>query len=972
MSEDLPLRETLEQLIERLDHLERVLQANTTRLHAVELRLGLDSTPRAAQQRRPTYERLKDERDERAPPPPPTTGTPQGRATEGDETRAPDVQAAASPYDAQPAQEGQAHAPGTSGAEAGAAYAGASAQSSDASRAAAGAPTKRRDLESVIGGSWFNWVGIIAVTFGVAFFLKLAFENEWIGPGARVALGAAGGLALLYVAERLRARGLRQYAYVLSGGGLLILYLSVYAAHGFYRLINQPVAFLLMAAVTTTAVLLAVRHDALAVAILGLVGGFMTPILLRTGTDNQLGLFTYIALLDAGVLAVAYFKRWRSLDFLSFAGTVLMTLGWAAIHYRREKLWTTLVFISIFFILYALLAVFHNVLTRRPSRWFDVALLAANATLYFGAAYALLYDAGYDHVAPASHALLVSTFFTCLFYTAWRWSREDRLLTYSYVGAAVVFFTTAVAIQLELQWVTIAWAIEALMLLWVGLRSGETAPRHAALAVFGAAIVHWFAWDMREFAYGVDASFTPLLNRRALSCAVLVGALAVAARLYKRAAAAAVPEEERGTATTFFALAGNALALTLLSLDVNDYFNARLGGAAGVAADVRGRTDNARLFSFTALWAFYGATALALGLLRRITLLRFGALLLLAAACSVAVFNSIFYAATWHVPVFNHTFMGYAALIFALAACARFYTRFGGADAGERAFALPAFVLAANIFALVALSVEAIGFFDRAAASLYAAAGDRGVDTARLEEGKAFTLSLIWTLYGACAFLYGARRNARAWRYGGLLLLAATSVKLLVWDAGFYASAWHAPVLNRTFAAFALLVAALWLVARTYARSGGIFEEGANLLAVVTVAANVLALVALSAEAAGYFQSRIAAEWSRVGPGVSPASPEFDARLRDLELAKQLSLSVMWALYGGGLLVAGRLRRVRLLRLMALALLSLTTLKVFFWDLSYLDRVYRIISFIVLGLILLAVSYLYQKSQQRAAEADEG
>ena len=127
---------------------------------------------------------------------------------------------------------------------------------------------------------------------------------------------------------------------------------------------------------------------------------------------------------------------------------------------------------------------------------------------------------------------------------------------------------------------------------------------------------------------------------------------------------------------------------------------------------------------------------------------------------------------------------------------------------------------------------------------------------------------------------------------------------------------------------------------------------------VLIVIANVLAVVALSAEAAGYFDAGRAALADAV-------------RLRDLGLAKQLSLSVVWALYGAGLLVVGRVRQRRLLRVMSLALLSLTTLKVFFWDLSSLDRVYRIISFIVLGAILLAVSYLYQKSQQRASEEDE-
>src|SRR5260370_20707148 len=155
----------------------------------------------------------------------------------------------------------------------------------------------------------------------------------------------------------------------------------------------------------------------------------------------------------------------------------------------------------------------------------------------------------------------------------WRWSPDDRLLRYSYVGAAATFLTVAVAIQLELHWVTIAWGVEALMLTWVGLRSGERAARHAALAVFCVAVVHWFTWDMREFAYGVDPSFAPLLNRRALSCLVLVGMIAAAAWLYRRAGD--LDENERSIVRTFLALTGNAVALTLLALDIIDYFTAR-------------------------------------------------------------------------------------------------------------------------------------------------------------------------------------------------------------------------------------------------------------------------------------------------------------------------------------------------------------------------------------------------------------
>src|SRR5205085_3367029 len=216
----------------------------------------------------------------------------------------------------------------------------------EANPVAAGMSRAWGDLEARIGGSWFNWLGIIAVVVGVSFFLKYAFDQHWIGPLGRVLLGGVTGCAILALAERLRLSGYQAYAYVLSGGGILILYLSVYAAFGFYHLIRQPFPFALMAFVTMAAVVLAARYNAYAIAVLGLIGGFMTPRLLATNVDNEVGLFGYAALLDAGVLALAYFKRWRSLNYLAFAATWLLFAGWWFKFYDDSKLWLTLFFLT--------------------------------------------------------------------------------------------------------------------------------------------------------------------------------------------------------------------------------------------------------------------------------------------------------------------------------------------------------------------------------------------------------------------------------------------------------------------------------------------------------------------------------------------------------------------------------------------------------------------------------------------------
>jgi uncharacterized membrane protein len=215
----------------------------------------------------------------------------------------------------------------------------------------------------------------------------------------------------------------------------------------------------------------------------------------------------------------------------------------------------------------------------------------------------------------------------------------------------------------------------------------------------------------------------------------------------------------------------------------------------------------------------------------------------------------------------------------------------------------------------------------------------------------------VWTIYGAVSLFVGIKRGTRAFRIGALFLLAVTIGKVLMVDLSYYDASWHALVLNQTFATFALLVYGLASGARWY--SHGKFvdrEESKAMVPVLVAGANLLALVGLSAEALGYYTARINANALTSGP------------LGDLRLAQQLSLSLVWAIYGGAMLTIGIARRSKLLRVMALLLLGLTIFKVFLLDLSSLDRLYRIISFIVLGAILLAVSFLYQRYRQRMTE----
>jgi uncharacterized membrane protein len=217
---------------------------------------------------------------------------------------------------------------------------------------AAAAP-KSGELETRVGLTWVNRVGVLTLVLGAAFFFKYAIDNEWIGPAARVALGILAGVAALLIGEWLTRRGHVVYAQGVSGGGIAVLYLAFWASFQLYQVLPQTTAFLGMAVTTVIAGAVALRNNTHAIAALGLIGGFLTPIVLSTGEDHPWFLFSYLLLLNTGAMALARRRSWRTLCFLAFAGTVVIYHGWLAAQFTPGKRPPATVFALAFYVLFA-------------------------------------------------------------------------------------------------------------------------------------------------------------------------------------------------------------------------------------------------------------------------------------------------------------------------------------------------------------------------------------------------------------------------------------------------------------------------------------------------------------------------------------------------------------------------------------------------------------------------------------------
>ncbi|MGD0206760.1 MAG: DUF2339 domain-containing protein [Verrucomicrobiota bacterium] len=193
--------------------------------------------------------------------------------------------------------------------------------------------------EQFMGVKLFAWIGGLALFLGVAFFVKYSFDNNLVPPELRVAIGFITGLGLLVGGVVMSRKNYPALSQTLCATGVVILYAVTFACHSIYKFQFFDVipTFLLMALITTAAFLLAARLDAMVVAILGMLGGFLTPILLSTGQDNPAGLFGYIAILDAGLIVVALNRRWHFLTALAAAGTAFMQIGWAGKFFEAGK-----------------------------------------------------------------------------------------------------------------------------------------------------------------------------------------------------------------------------------------------------------------------------------------------------------------------------------------------------------------------------------------------------------------------------------------------------------------------------------------------------------------------------------------------------------------------------------------------------------------------------------------------------------
>lgn len=369
-------------------------------------------------------------------------------------------------------------------------------------------------------------VGVILSFIGVAFLLKYAIDRELVHVPIefRLLAVAAGGVALIVLGWRLRVK-MQIYALSLQGGGTGILFLTIFAALNIWHLIPATLAFFLLVALALFTGALAVLQKARSLIFLGMVGGFLAPVLVSTGQGNHVALFSYYLILNGTILGVAWFRAWRELNLVGFVFTFVIGSVWGYRYYRPEYLASTEPFLVLYFLFYQAIAILYA-LRQAPSR-----VGVVDGTLVFGTpviAFAL--QAGL--MRGSEYGLAISAAVLALFYAltaTMLYGRQGaylRILSESFIALAVAFATLAIPLALDARWTSAAWALEGAALVWVGTRQAHQLPSLA-----GAALIFFSGLAFMEHGFRHHVGW-PVLNGNVLGGVLIsAGALFAARRL---------------------------------------------------------------------------------------------------------------------------------------------------------------------------------------------------------------------------------------------------------------------------------------------------------------------------------------------------------------------------------------------------------------------------------------------------------
>ncbi|MCC6484930.1 MAG: DUF2339 domain-containing protein [Armatimonadetes bacterium] len=779
---------------------------------------------------------------------------------------------------------------------------GSSSTAGPEARATLGGAT----FESVVGGKWTLWAGSVFVFLAVALFLQWAWQ--WIGPAGRLAVGFVAGSVFVGGAALAAHRQQKWFAEGLTGTGLAIYYLSIWAGAHVYGLFPFQTAFVLMAIVTAFGVVLAVRYDAISLCLLATLGGFLTPAVLTSASSSPsspLPLLTYVAVLNAGIVGVSVFKRWRGAIQLAFISTLVLVAGWALLDYRQAMVWPIFAYLTLFELEFAGAACLYSLWRRERTPPADLALLFA-ASFFYGMFGLSVLEPRLGNY-PGAFPLLAGVAFGASAALVRAISRQDLALQRSLIGLALFYITIALPVQLSQMWLAVGWSLESALLLTMSHALHSRLFRRSAQFVWAISLVvvlTLVSWTSPD-------PLVPFANTQALPLLVSILAGAWMAVTEGRSA-------DPGHKTTFY-------LLSVVTIGETAWLLALESSVTAVAYPALFPSDRwaVTLFLTAILWAILSICLEALGGVVRQPFVRGCGLVVAVLGSALPVAGSLTQldSAVWS-PFTNIRAASFLVTSALLGWLSWRWARTPDSEAAETS----AWTLGLlSVVGLIGLSIEVYS----GGVVWSNATGARAV-----AEGV-YALCALWA-----AFAVGMLLLSLKWRHVlfGIISIAVAFLAVFLLLAVSLDSPTYGPIWNIRFVVFVWCSAAAAFGAYVVQRKSASAEASAS---------SLIGLLALGLLIGGLTQETY------------EAFRFYQSLFPDWELAAQMAISLVWTVSAVVLLLIGAHWKQRLLRIVALGILGLTSCKLFLLDLSFLQGGYRVVSFAGLGVALIGISWLY-------------
>ena len=647
--------------------------------------------------------------------------------------------------------------------------------------------------EEFIGTNLLNKVGIAVLVLGIGFGAKYSIDHKLLDHFTRMILGYLAGMTLIGIAYRLKEKH-AGFSAVLLSGGMAVLYFITYAAHSYFELIPQLPAFVLMVLFTVFTVFASVRYNLEIIGIIGLVGAYAVPVLLSDDSGRVLILFSYINIINMGILYLAFIKYWKRLYYLSFILTWFIFGSWYAFSFDSDThASTSLIFSTLFFLTFYTTFIAYKLIRKESLGRWDVICMLVNTFLYFGYGYLTVetLENGSQYLGLFSVLNALMHFVAGVIIYKKQDSVSDSF--YFVAGMVLVFLTIAVPIQLEGNWVTLVWSGEAALLFWIGRAKSFSTYEKLSYPLVGLAFISLLHdWSNHypsfyDYSYDPDTDFRIFLNVQFLT-SMLVGATLVFILWTARKNPKARSFDVGSAINSLITVGVSLLALVVFYggffKEIEAFWNNQYGASRIVIprSEASGFDQyNRSLLNFKGIClTIYSAIFASLLYLLQLKLRTY----LLASAClavNVVVLFIFITAGLLDLSALRSAFLDQDLASFYQRGYSHVFIRYIAMGAmlpllwinwrlSRKEFfkdnTRKAENLSFHFVVLVLLSSELIHW----------------LDMARVENSFKLSLSILWGAYALFLIVVGLSRDLKHIRLGAIVLFAVTLIKLFVYD----------------------------------------------------------------------------------------------------------------------------------------------------------------------------------------------